>query len=564
MRLGPWFNSKRILLLWAAIICAALALFFYQEYRQLDKNYSILPVDGETPEYANGTIKWLVKRQHPDGYFVSNPDLFDEPSILNKESVRLTRYAVSVLDELDALEQINKEALIQFLLRNYKSPSNAIGNLKGFSALPNSPVTLRSTLDSVIILRKLKALGVIDSEAVAQLILAYQNDDGGFWDPDYPEFGKQPTLKATANAVLSLMYLDKLNSMVIKPESQEMINNFVADSWSSESKLFAPFPGHPPTNSYDIFYAWVSVYYLPINQENDQIQSKLLHLEELIESINSQFKTSDNVYSEEINTDISSLKATRLISTTMKELGKLDVVSTPDIVSFIKEYRDPRMAFTNNIYTAHSAVKTLEVLASTRKTKQLNLYKVLTLTASIVALLLLTTLITFQRKVRSRRHRDLVRQAQSDRLTGLHNRYYLEMQFERYSNTFSHMAFVLIDVDHFKSINDELGHLVGDEVLIELSELLRRNTRKTDTLARWGGEEFAILCPETEPSQAETLAEKLRCMVESNNFNNVGKITCSFGISWTANQQTLRELYLIADKALYQSKRNGRNQVTYL
>lgn len=157
-----------------------------------------------------------------------------------------------------------------------------------------------------------------------------------------------------------------------------------------------------------------------------------------------------------------------------------------------------------------------------------------------------------------------MQQAQSDRLTGLHNRYYLEMQFERYSNTFSHMAFILIDVDHFKSINDELGHLVGDEVLIELSELLRKNTRKTDTLARWGGEEFAILCPETEPSQAETLAEKLRCIVEGNNFNNVGKITCSFGISWTANQQTLRELYLIADKALYQSKRNGRNQVTYL
>lgn len=564
MRLGSWFNSKRMLLLWAAIICAALALFFYQEYRQLDKNYSILPVDGETPEYANGTIKWLVKRQHPDGYFVSNPDLFDEPSILNKESVRLTRYAVSVLDELDALEQINKEALIQFLLRNYKSPSNAIGNLKGFSALPNSPVTLRSTLDSVIILRKLKALGVIDSEAVAQLILAYQNDDGGFWDPDYPEFGKQSTLKATSNAVLSLMHLDKLNSIVISPQSQEQINQFIANSWSSDSKLFAPFPGHPPTSSYDIFDAWVSVYYLPINQKNDELYSKLLHLEELIESINSHFKTSDNVYSEEINSNISSLKATRLISTMMKHLERLEEVSVPDIVSFIKDYRDPRMAFTNNIYTAHSAVKTLDTLASTRKTDSLELYKTLSFIASILALFLLLILLTHQHRETSRRHRDLVRQAQTDRLTGLHNRYYLEMQFQRYYDTFSHMAFILIDVDHFKSINDELGHLVGDEVLIELSELLRRNTRKTDTLARWGGEEFAILCPETEPSQAETLAEKLRCIVEGNNFNNVGKITCSFGISWTANQQTLRELYLIADKALYQSKRNGRNQVTYL
>lgn len=564
MRLGSWFNSKRIILLWAAIICAVLALFFYQEYRQLDKTYSILPVEGETPEYAKGTIEWLVKRQHPDGYFVSNPDLFDEPSILNKESVRLTRYAVSVLDELDALDQIDKDALIQFLLKNFKSPSNAIGNLKGFSALPNSAVTLRATLDSVITLRKLEALGMIDSEAVAQLILAYQNEDGGFWDPDYPEFGKQSTLKATSNAVLSLMHLDKLNSMVVSPQSQELINQFIADSWSSDSKLFSPFPGHPPTSSYDIFNAWVSVFYLPINQENEELYNKLLHLTELIESINSKFKTADNVYSEEINSDISSLKATRLISSMMKQLDKLEVVSVPDIVSFIKGFRDPKMAFTSNIYTAHSAIKTLEALASTRTTHNLKLYKTLAISTGIVAIFFLVILITYQHRVTSRRHRNLVLQAQTDRLTSLHNRYYLEMQFQRYHDAFSHMAFILIDVDHFKSINDELGHLVGDEVLIELSELLRKNTRKTDTLARWGGEEFAILCPETEPSQAETLAEKLRGIVEGNMFNNVGKITCSFGISWTANQQTLRELYLIADKALYQSKRNGRNQVTYL
>ncbi|GAA0210725.1 hypothetical protein GCM10009123_17630 [Kangiella japonica] len=564
MRLGFWLNSKRMLLLWAAIICAVLALFFYQKYRQLDRYYSILPVEGETPEYANGTIKWLVKRQHPDGYFVSNPDLFDEPSILNKESVRLTRYAVSVLDELDALDQINKDTLIQFLLKNFKSPSNAIGNLKGFSALPNSPVTLRATLDSVIILRKLEALGMIDSEAVAQLILAYQNEDGGFWDPDYPEFGKQSTLKATSNAVLSLVHLDKLNSMVVSPQSQQLINQFIADSWSSDSKLFSPFPGHPPTSSYDIFDAWVSVYYLPINQDKDGLHNKLLYLDELIESINSKFRTTDKVYSEEINSDISSLKATRLISTMMKHLDKLEVISVPDIVSFIKDYRDPKMAFTSNIYTAHSAIKTLEALASTRETDSLKLYKVLTFSAGIMAIFLLVILLTHQHRETSRRHRDLVQKAQTDRLTSLHNRYYLEMQFQRYYDSFSHMAYILIDVDHFKSINDQLGHLVGDEVLIELSELLRKNTRKTDTLARWGGEEFAILCPETEPSQAETLAEKLRCIIEKSQFNHVGHITCSFGISWTANQQTLRELYLKADKALYQSKRNGRNRVTYL
>jgi diguanylate cyclase (GGDEF)-like protein len=119
-------------------------------------------------------------------------------------------------------------------------------------------------------------------------------------------------------------------------------------------------------------------------------------------------------------------------------------------------------------------------------------------------------------------------------------------------------------VDYFKSINDNYGHLAGDQVLIELSKLLSDNIRKTDTLARWGGEEFAILCSATEPEQSKVFSEKLRVLIAEHKFSSIPKITCSIGVSCSTHNEPLNSLFARADKALYQSKRNGRNQVTYL
>ncbi|RDX35285.1 diguanylate cyclase [Kangiella sp. HD9-110m-PIT-SAG06] len=564
MSLGPFLKSKRSILFWIAIISVVLAAFLYQEYRQLEKNYNILPIEGETPVYAKDTIDWLLKRQHPEGYFVNNPDLFDEPSTLNRESVRLTRYAVAALEKLGALEQINKDSLINFLLKNFKAPSNAIGNLKGFSALPNSSVNIRSTLDTVIILDKLDALGTIDTEAVAQLILAYQNNDGGFWDPGYPEFGQQSTVKATSFAVRALMHMGKLNSTVVSAEEQALINQFISRSWSKDTNTFSPFPGHPAISSYDAYRAWISIYYLPINQENPEVMEDMLHVDGLITTLNTTFRTTDNIYSEEGNSEKNSLKASHLIIWMLQALDRIGAVSVPDIVQFIKGYRDPKGAFTSDIYSVYSAVDILSLMSSSRMTSQLKLYKLLTYSAIIAAALLLLTVTIMHRKVESRRHSALVRRAQTDRLTGLHNREFLEQRYQRYQQDYSHMAFILLDVDHFKSINDNHGHLAGDEVLIELSTLLSNNIRKTDTLARWGGEEFAILCPATEPKNAKLLSEKLRTLIESTKFNHIEALTCSFGVSSASKFESLKELYIRTDRALYQSKRDGRNTITYL
>ena len=564
MSLGPFLKSKRSILLWIAIISVVLSGFFYQKYRELDKNYSIIPATDETPIYAADTINWLTKRQHPDGYFVNNPDLFDEPSILNKESVRLSRYAVATLVRLGATEHIDRNAIINFVLQNYQPPSNAIGNLKGFSALPNSEVNIRATMDSIIILEKLDALGTIDTEAIAQLILAYQNNDGGFWDPGYPEFGQQSTVKATSFAVRALHHMGKLNPQVVDAERQQQINQFIQNSWSKDTKTFAPFPGHPAISSYDAHRAWISIHYLPINQQDMETIKSLMRLDELVVSLNDTFRTSDKVYSEEGHSERNSLKATYLVVAMLDTLNQLNAISVPDVVQFIKGYRDPSGGFSSDIYSVHSAVDILSHLSSTRMTRQLLIYQVLTYGAILTALLASLILFTLHRRVESRKRHALVRRAQTDRLTGLHNREYLEQRYNKFKDNYSHLAFVLLDVDHFKLINDNHGHLAGDEVLIELSALLSNNIRKTDTLARWGGEEFAILCPATEPGHARDFSEKLRSLIEAHAFTSVNHLTCSFGVACAGKNETLRDLYIKADKALYQSKRDGRNKVTYL
>jgi diguanylate cyclase (GGDEF)-like protein len=123
----------------------------------------------------------------------------------------------------------------------------------------------------------------------------------------------------------------------------------------------------------------------------------------------------------------------------------------------------------------------------------------------------------------------------------------------------------MIDIDFFKKINDQHGHPVGDQILILLSRELQRNLRQTDILCRFGGEEFAILLPETSLQTATSIAERLRVNVSNYSFE-VDKLslrlTISIGISWMiGNQAELGILLDRADEAMYQAKRGGRNKV---
>ena len=127
------------------------------------------------------------------------------------------------------------------------------------------------------------------------------------------------------------------------------------------------------------------------------------------------------------------------------------------------------------------------------------------------------------------------------------------------------MSFLMLDVDHFKKINDQYGHLVGDQVLSRIGTIVRENIREIDIAGRFGGEEFGIVLPETNMGGACFVAERLRAAVENVTiaaYDTKLKVTISLGVSnFPLNGQDVEELIEKADLALYKAKKNGRNKV---
>ena len=154
--------------------------------------------------------------------------------------------------------------------------------------------------------------------------------------------------------------------------------------------------------------------------------------------------------------------------------------------------------------------------------------------------------------------------AKTDQLTGLLNRLGIRDALYEGLNNWKSLrqpfSFILIDIDHFKQVNDTYGHDTGDKILQEMAQQLQKNIRQTDYLARWGGEEFLLVCPNTTLQEAERLAELLRERVEQLTFEGVGHITASFGVSCMSDAD-LNKLFKHADDALYEAKKHGRNRV---
>lgn len=152
----------------------------------------------------------------------------------------------------------------------------------------------------------------------------------------------------------------------------------------------------------------------------------------------------------------------------------------------------------------------------------------------------------------------------TDRLTGLYNRHHLDQVLHeekaraiRYKSSF---GAIILDVDHFKSVNDTHGHGIGDTVLIQFAALLLENCRANDTVGRWGGEEFLIICPEATADSLERICEKLRKIIETCPIEPIGSITASFGASMYNKGDDIKSLIGRADRALYDAKKAGRNR----
>lgn len=158
--------------------------------------------------------------------------------------------------------------------------------------------------------------------------------------------------------------------------------------------------------------------------------------------------------------------------------------------------------------------------------------------------------------------------ATTDPLTKIYNRLKLNelLAFEikkadRYKMP---LSLIMFDIDHFKDINDTYGHDVGDEVLVKLCDTVSVSIRETDVFARWGGEEFMIMLPNTSGAGAQVMAENLRKAVEHTNFGAAGIVTASFGVGEYSPEANMRELLKNVDDALYEAKRGGRNKVVLL
>jgi diguanylate cyclase (GGDEF)-like protein len=154
-----------------------------------------------------------------------------------------------------------------------------------------------------------------------------------------------------------------------------------------------------------------------------------------------------------------------------------------------------------------------------------------------------------------------------DGLTGIFNRRFFELrileEIERSRRYGTGMAVIMADIDQFKRLNDEFGHLLGDEVLRQVSSLFHQQLRKIDVVCRYGGEEFGIVLTQTNASHAVSVAEKLRRMVEQWQFPGVPQtVTISAGVAAFPDHGTTRdELVRAADNGLYAAKQAGRNRI---
>lgn len=189
------------------------------------------------------------------------------------------------------------------------------------------------------------------------------------------------------------------------------------------------------------------------------------------------------------------------------------------------------------------------------------LYFLLILIATILALWL-----TWKANKQLRMHnRTLKKMASTDALTGIANRSRISLMIDReidnVRQTEGHFSVIMLDIDHFKKINDTFGHDAGDKALCFVTNQVAASLRSTDILGRWGGEEFVILAPATHLDQAVILANKLRNAVKAQQLDNLGVITASFGVTEYHPGDSEDSLMKRVDKALYDAKAAGRDRV---
>lgn len=222
-------------------------------------------------------------------------------------------------------------------------------------------------------------------------------------------------------------------------------------------------------------------------------------------------------------------------------------------------------AFYQNLWNSISKGETFKGMFINKKRNGEIYYEDKTISPIIDEKGAITAYVSSAKDITSRIHmeEELKAMAERDYLTGLYNRIKFESALEyefnrnrRYGDPFS---LIMLDIDHFKLVNDTYGHDVGDTILQEFAHLLRSSMRTTDIIARWGGEEFMLLLPNSDGEQARHIAEKLRESITRTEFTKVGRMSASMGVCEMKANFEMSDLLKYVDDALYKAKRRGRD-----
>lgn len=186
----------------------------------------------------------------------------------------------------------------------------------------------------------------------------------------------------------------------------------------------------------------------------------------------------------------------------------------------------------------------------------------------VLGFIFLTLSLHFWTKYNNEINENLNKIATTDYLTGICNRRsfisILHENIKEIEHNNKTLSLILLDIDNFKKINDNYGHDVGDIVLIKISNIIKNSVRSLDIFARYGGEEFVILLPDTQLENAEKIANKLCKLIENDTHMPIDRVTASFGVTQYINNNGLDDFLKNADKAMYEAKRGGKNQVVTL
>ncbi len=163
-------------------------------------------------------------------------------------------------------------------------------------------------------------------------------------------------------------------------------------------------------------------------------------------------------------------------------------------------------------------------------------------------------------------HRELLQLSRKDQLTSMNNRAaitdFLKAEIERAHRYRTPLSVVMVDIDHFKRINDRYGHEAGDKVLAKIGSILQYNIRKPDMVGRWGGEEFLIITPNSTATNAGKLAERIRLLIKEIPDGDLPEtITASFGVAEFSHEAGMDKMLYHADMAMYNAKEGGRDRV---